>query len=293
MIPIVLLHHNQPDVLLKSISFINERTRYPHKIFVVDNSSIIDDHLNSVLSCIEDEYGVNVIKNTKDNWIYGFNLALHSKDWPNSEFYAFSDADIYVPELNGDECWLEYMVRQLKEYCCIGKLGLSLSLENLEKNPALSRTLEIEKRFINNGPRIGENVVAPVDTTMALYRRDFFVTDFRFRIGHASLARPHYYTCRTKYATAAVHVGWDYYPGAGRLVPESEEQWKKAWVFAWMGAQVAPELRAQFRLFRRVILASIINSIRLVHGFKVTLYMAVYLIAHFPRRLNEIQARSR
>lgn len=293
MIPIVLLHHNQPSVLLNSVKAISTRTNFPYKLFVVDNSTNFTEELESVLLAISSEFGVHVIRNPKDNWVYGFNLAIESGLWPSSEFFAFSDADIYVPSISAGECWLSHLVRQMNENCCIGKLGLSLDLENLKNNPSLSSTYRIEKNLVDKGARIGGNIVAPVDTTMALYRHDFFVTDFKFRIGHGSLGRPHYYTCRTSPSVAGVHVGWDYYPGSSQFVPDIALQWQKAILFARMGAQVAPEFKAQFTFFRRSCLSVVVNFIRVFHSIKIAYFMGVYLIHRFPRNINSIQAQAR
>jgi hypothetical protein len=292
MIPIVLLHHNQPDVLLRSIEQIYTKTKIPYRLFIVDNSSKRDGPVQYALKIAIEKFEACVITNPKDNWIYGFNLAIQNEEWPDSEYYLFSDADIIVPDLGAKLCWLEYLVNQMTEHCCIGKLGLSLDLSNLESNPTLIRTLAVEKKYMQ-GPKIGTNIVAPVDTTMAIYRKDFFITEFKFQIGHASLSRPHYYTCRTSSLVTAVHVGWDFYPGAGVNANTIDQQWKKALAFCFMGAQVAPELMTQFSIFQRFFLKFMMSLIRSAHGAKVTLLMFVYLVKLFPRKLNTIQTKVR
>lgn len=292
MIPIVLLHHNQPNVLLRSIEHIYTKTKFPYRLFVVDNSSKRDGQVQDALKIAAEKFGACVIINPKDNWIYGFNLAIQNERWPKSDYYVFSDADIIVPDLGLKICWLEYLVNQMNEHCCIGKLGLSLDLSNLKSNPTLIRTLAIEKKYMQ-GPKIGTNVVAPLDTTMAIYRKDFFITEFKFQIGHASLAKPHYYTCRTSSLVTAIHVGWDFYPGAGLTANTIDQQWKKALAFCLMGAQVAPELIEQFSIFQRHFLKFMMSLIRSAHGAKVAVLMFMYLVKRFPRKVNSIQAKVR
>jgi hypothetical protein len=44
------------------------------------------------------------------------------------------------------------------------------------------------------GPVVDDLVIAPVDTTLAIYRKDLFVMNkFKMLPGHASLVRPYYY----------------------------------------------------------------------------------------------------
>lgn len=38
-IPIVLLHYNDPNGLLKCVNSILERTLYPYQLYIVDNNS--------------------------------------------------------------------------------------------------------------------------------------------------------------------------------------------------------------------------------------------------------------
>lgn len=287
------MHYDQSDVLLRAVQLISERTYYPYVLYVVDNNSPKTTELENVMRIIEDQYKANVIFNPKNNWIYGFNLALLDFSWPKSNFYAFSDADIYVPLPVNGICWLGHLVEQLNQNCSIGKLGLSLDLSNLVNNPALKKSLEIESRYLS-GPKIGENVVALVDTTMALYRKDLFVTDqFMFQIGHASLVKPQYYTCRASQKYLAYHVGWDYYPQATSLAYSDEKQWGKALTMYRVGAFVAPELLGQFSMVKRIFLKIIQRLVRSLHGLKVAALIFIYLCKKFPRDINEIQSRAR
>jgi hypothetical protein len=291
-IPIVLLHHDQLDILMKSVELIDARTDYPYKLFVVDNQSPQSKDLTAALLELTTKYRAEVIQNPKNNWIYGFNLAIEHSRWPTSSLYAFSDADIYVPKKVGGKCWLTYMVEQMNTHCCIGKLGLPLSVDNLKANPKLSESLSLQESYLE-GPCIGENIVAPVDTTMALYRHDFFITPFKFQIGHGSLSKPQYYICRASKKLAAIHVGWDYYPNNGEKSYSIKRQWEKSVVMAKLGAYIAPELTEQFNYARRIYLQSMRLSVRALHSLKVSLLMFAYLLRRFPRSINEIQSRLR
>lgn len=291
-IPIVLLHHNELNILRGSIKRILSATRYPFLLFVVDNKSDSDNSIDFLL----DEFGSNekiiFVKNDKNNWIYGFNKALDNLKWPNANYYVFSDADVMVPNFESEDCWLGRLVDQMEKHRIIGKLGVSLDLSNLEKNPKLSSTLKMERSFYM-GPKIGDNYIAAVDTTMAIYRPDYFIGKFRFRIGHQTLFKPFYYTCRTSADFQAVHVGWDFYPGSKSEKVDPARYRAKAIAMSKMGTHTAPEIMKEINFFSRCYCYVMRDVMRAVHGIKVTSMIFAYVCTRFPRRLNEIMAQSR
>lgn len=293
MIPIVLLHHNESNILLKTVTKLVSETKIPFKIFVVDNNSdtlTINSHDFIRATTLDN---VILIRNKKNNWIYGFNLALKHPEWPTSKYYVFSDADVLVPESNNKDCWLTKLIREMDANRCIGKLGISLSLENLKNNPNLVDTLKQEESYYL-GEKIGNNIIAPVDTTLAIYRNDYFIGRFTFRIGHQSLYRPYYYTCRTAPDFNALHIGWDYYPGSKKQLEYPIKRLrKKAYVMSLMGTHTAPEILNKFMKIEKYSLILIRNTIRLIHLFKVIAFTTGYTIKRLPRSINEIQARTR
>ena len=293
MIPVVLLHHNEPTILLRTVSRIIDETIEPYKIFIIDNNSD-DTSLNSKeFTSITKFNGVVVIKNKKNNWIYGFNLALKHPDWPKSKYYVFSDADVLVPKTNKTDCWLTKLVREMDAHRCIGKLGISLNLENLKNNQKLVSTLQQEESYFL-GEKIGGNIIAPVDTTMAIYRNDYFIGKFIFRIGHQSLYRPYYYTCRTEPNFNAIHIGWDFYPGSKSQSEYTIDRLrKKAYAMSLMGTHTAPEILNKLTAIEKYGLIFIRDIVRLIHLFKVTALNAVFTIKRLPRSTNEIQSRAR
>lgn len=292
MIPIVLLHHNQPNVLADAVACIAERTIHPYILFIVDNASDCSEELRALFRRLEESGNVIVIRNKNNNWIYGFNLALDDSRWPASKYYVFSDADILVPPPSDNRCWLGQMIEEMEQHRCIGKLGISLNLDGLAQMPGLRSTYEMELKYYN-GEKIGDNVIAPVDTTLALYRSDYFVGRFRFRIGHQSLSRPYYYTCRTKMDLNAEHVGWNFYPGVGAKSYSLARQWKKAFAMSKMGTYTAPEILNKFPLSHKLFLIGLRNAVRAGHVAKVSILVFLFVAKRFPRSINEIQARVR
>lgn len=266
-------------------------TRVPYQLFVVDNASTVPEcaaHFASLRAIPQ----LTLIESPRNNWVLGFNKALRHPAWPTAApYYVFSDADIVVPsEVPGEGCWLTYLVRQMNAHACIGKLGMSLRTHDID-NVLLKESVTQQKaRFMGN-PRIGGNIIAPVDTTLAIYRTDFFLGQrFSFNVGHASLARPYYYTCRTDPAVEAIHLGWY---EQFRLPMEGELLSQKIRCFAKFGGYIEPEVlqrcqredRLYYKFMRPLSLA--------YWGANVVLSNLRYLISKFPRSINLLQAECR
>ena len=64
-VPIVLLHHDEPKVLIRSVAAIAERTKFPHILFVIDNASPQTEETVLALQRITQLYSAIVIHNPK------------------------------------------------------------------------------------------------------------------------------------------------------------------------------------------------------------------------------------
>jgi hypothetical protein len=291
VIPIVVLHRNEFSNLFSMLDSINVTTKIPYRVFVVDNASSVADremHFQRLVNTPN----VTVIRSSRNNWVLGFNEALRHSDWPEeAPYYVFSDADIVLPmQIKGAECWLSYLIQQMNSYACIGKLGMSLRTDDID-NPVLKESVNRQKqRFLRN-PRIGSNIIAPVDTTLAIYRPDFFLgRKFGFSVGHASLTRPHYYTCRTDPEVEAVHLGWyqkSSLPLDGELLSE------KIRCFAKFGGYIEPEILQRCRSVDRVFYKIVRPLSLLLWGGNVVFSNLRYLVSKFPRNVNVLQAACR
>lgn len=290
-IPIVILHRNEFVSLFRMIDSIIGATRMPYRLFVVDNASSVPERA-AHFAALRAIPGLTLIESPRNNWVLGFNEALRHPDWPaNAPYYVFSDADIVVPsEVPDAGCWLQYLVKQMNANACIGKLGMSLRTDDVD-NVLLKQSVTRQKERFMRNPRIGANMIAPVDTTLAIYRNDFFLwKEFRFSVGHASLARPHYYTCRTDTAVEAVHLGW--YENS-RLPMEGALLSEKIRCFAKFGGYIEPEVLASCQSDDRLYY-KVMRPLSLAFwGSKVVLSNLRYLISKFPRNINVLQAECR
>jgi len=206
MIPIVLLHHNDYDFLYRTINSIKLNTIAPYKLIVVDNCSTKND---SFWLKIKQNYpGIHIIFNKKNNWVYGFNLAKPFLE--GHKYFVLSDADIEFPSPKKKVCWLAYLIKQLETYAPIGKAGLPLDLDTIKEDKNLSNLYNRELSF-KSGKMIGSNIIAPVDTTVAIYRSDIFMENFYMRVGHFTNIKPKYYCVRVSEEFKCKHIGWEKY----------------------------------------------------------------------------------
>lgn len=290
-IPIAILHRNEFESLFKMIESILLNTHHPYRIFVVDNNSSTIDKAEQIQR-IKKIKEVTLIESKKNNWALGFNNAIKHPEWPkDAEYIVLSDSDIVVPAIvNNTTCWLTHLKEQMNAHACIGKLGISLQWDDID-NPTIKENVIKQETQFQKNPKIGENIIAPVDTTLAIYRTDFFVfREFFFSIGHASLARPHYYTCRTSGKLRAKHLGWY---ASTALKPDALALREKVRCFAkysgHIDANVLDACDALSRYYYKII-----HPLSLIFwGLRVITHNFLYITKRFPRKINEIQAKCR
>jgi hypothetical protein len=276
-IPIILLHHNEFDFLERAISAIHTRTVYPYKLCVVDNLSRNNDSFWNELTS---RFEVEVIFNNRNNWIYGFNLAKHHFE---GKFIVLSDADIVVPVQRDGICWMSHLLDQMRSYPYIGKLGLSLDLTYLRTRPDLSRVLDHELA-LKEGSKIGSNVISPVDSTLAMYRKDVFICSFRMRIGHQRLVKPYYFTARTSDTFECEHLGWTRYETAmGEEIFDSPRLIEKARFFGLYGISLQRDLLEALPTSSRLRYVATLNVVRAFHFLKIYFLWLTFALKTFPK----------
>ena len=183
------------------------------------------------------------------------------------------------------------MNEQLDLYPVIGKLGISLDRTILKKNKALNQILLRENRY-NQGLFIGENVIAPTDTTAAIYRRDLFITkEFKLYYGHTSLIKPYYYSCRTGKKLKCEHLGWKKY-----LQIMNKQTIKdirtKAWFFCRVNRTIEKPLLNKLPIYERILLQFLAKFFyRLIISVNFLYLWTKYIVRNFPLNYNEIQRK--
>lgn len=284
-IPILVLSYNDLPALRLCLRALVNRTHRAYELIVVDNAST-DLRLRRYLEGLAHLTRIRVHRNKANLWVLGLNAPLRAAlaGRTAEDLFAITDCDIIVPPPRGGLCWLSRLEAAMAVNASVGKLGLSLDTGYIEARPQFSEVLRAE-RFFMSGPRLGELIVAGVDTTMALYRQSLFVTRRpRFLPGHQSLHRPHFYCCRTPATFRAKHLSWRGY--ASRSEADIAA---KLVCMALVGAEVTPVQRASGPLWARAFYAVFRPMAKLGWGLIVAALQAVYLLRRFPRGVNELQ----
>ncbi len=289
-IAIVILTKDEPEFLDETILSIIDRTNHPYELFIVDNDSSLDKQ-KILLSSYNNDGIANVIFNDKNQWVLGFNKAIdviNARADLSLEYMVLTDGDIVVPEPIGQVCWLEYLKQKMDGNITVGKLGLALDTQFIKDNKQFGNAYANELRYMQ-GPIVDGLVIAPVDTTLAIYRKDLFVMNrFRMLPGHGSLIRPYYYVCRTNGVYLAEHLGWYSY-----VKPNINQLKEKVLCFAKYAGYIDPIILDQvgsgvkyfYKIFGRIYKA--------YWSFGVVWHWIRYTLARFPRNLNEIQSKLR
>ncbi|CAC9436125.1 hypothetical protein [uncultured Gammaproteobacteria bacterium] len=289
-ISIVILTKDEPEFLDKTVCGIVDRTNYPYELFIVDNHSTSKEQ-KALLNRYKEQGLAHIIFNNKNQWVLGFNKAIkviNTRGNLSAEYMVLTDGDIVVPSPENQVCWLGYLKQKMDGNIAVGKLGLALDLKFIENNQGFSKVYTNELNYMQ-GPVVDDLVIAPVDTTLAIYRKDLFVMNkFKMLPGHASLVRPYYYICRTTRHYQAEHLGWHNYkePNKKQLKEKIICFTKYAgYVDSIVLDKVSDRVKYFYHVFRYIFKA--------YWFFIVVLYWVLYIVPRFPRDLNEIQSKRR
>jgi len=291
IIPIVILTKDEPRFLELMIKSIINRTKYPYRIFIVDNGSKCMEQ-KKLLKNLQAKYEhIKVILNNKNEWVLGFNKAIsivNRIEDIDSRYIVLSDGDIVVPLAKDNICWLEYLKNKMDDNITIGKIGLSLDIGFIKNKEKFKKTYNIEKNYMK-APHVNDLIIAPVDTTLAIYRKDLYINNkFEIIPGHASLVKPYYYIFRTNKPYQAKHLGWKNY-----TQPNKEQLEDKIICFTKYAAYIDP-----------FVLEKVDKKIKYFYKFgryfykvywalNVVFLWIKYIIKNFPRNMNQIQAKYR
>lgn len=288
-IPIFVMSYNDLVSLRLCLRALTRRTICPHHIIVVDNAST-DPSLMRYLDRLSGLTAIHVYRNRMNLWVLGLNKVVGewSRSSGDEDRFVVTDCDILPPPPVNGQCWLSRMQALMDEHACVGKLGLSLDLGYIKTRERFRHTYEREQFFMQ-GPRIGEMVIAPVDTTLALYRKSLFVSSRPLFIPtHQGLYRPYYYCCRTPQSLQAKHLSWRFYGTRSET-----DVVAKMRCFGLVGATVVPAVYDEAPMHAKVFYTLARPFARVFWGLVVVLLQANYLVRSFPRQINRLQASRR
>jgi len=123
IVDIWMATHQRKELTKNAINYLNARTFYPYRLFVIDNNS--DDGTQEMLKEMEKDgrvfLSVEISRNVGIHMAHNIGLSL-----VDSELCVSTDNDIYVPDLMKltGKCWLEQLVDLMEDpansnYCAI------------------------------------------------------------------------------------------------------------------------------------------------------------------------------
>lgn len=284
-IPIFVMSYNDLVSLRLCLRALVRRTTFPHTIVLVDNAST-DPKLKRYLEKVTGLTTIRVYRNRVNLWVLGLNRAVRewSKQSVADDYFVVTDCDIIPPPPLAGQCWLSRMRALMEANSCVGKLGIALDLGYIKSRKQFQHTYEREQFFMQ-GPRIGELIIASVDTTLALYRKSLFVSSRPLFIPtHQGLYRPYYYCCRTPSSLQAKHLSWRFYGARTEA-----DIVAKMLCFGLVGATVVPTVFDVAPLRAKILYILVRPVARFFWRTVAALLQASYFVRSFPGLLNRLQ----
>lgn len=210
-LPVLIMTRNENRFLDTCVRSLKEKLSVPHHIYIIDNNSDDPEHL-AVLEALSLDNAITVHRNKKNYWVLGLNNIIDKirLNYPDSKYFMLTDGDIDFSTLGKKH--FDQVISKLDSNASIGKIGFSLSWDNLLNDKRLSAILEQERKLYNEQKKIDEYYVSPVDTTAAIVRFDWSIeSKGHFYPDHMRYLRPEMYSCRTPRNILVRHLGWDIY----------------------------------------------------------------------------------
>lgn len=241
-LPVLVMTRNDGLFLKQCVESIINTVTIPITIYIIDNHSDSPEH-HAILNDLKAQFdNIELVLNKKNLWILGLNNTIQKiKLIHRSKYFFLTDADIDFSNCKARPCWLSYLMQQLEKNVSIGKLGISLSWDYLEKNSELKEILKQENSLYSEKYKINDLYVSFVDTTATLFRNDWSIEPSScFYPDHMRYLRPELYSCRTSRYITVEHLGWHLYINAEKLTAQHINS--KIRCFTLVGGDVKKEI---------------------------------------------------
>lgn len=130
-VDIILLSYNRLDYLIEMVAALEEHTRWPHRLTIVDNASGA-----STRQWLRDNIGRfhQVIWNARNEHLAGFQHGIAAT---SGEFFVMSDADLIVRAPVDGRCWLQQLLELADRHPDFGLIGARLDSLSEARNARL------------------------------------------------------------------------------------------------------------------------------------------------------------
>lgn len=246
-----------------------------YHIYIVDNHSTKEEHV-TLLKELESNDNITVVRNKSNLWVLGINetLKIIKKQYPEEKYFMLTDGDIDFSPLTNDS--FRIVIEKLNSNRAIGKIGFSLSWDNIRDNPKFKNIYNQEHALYDENKKIDEYYISPVDTTAAIIRFDWsFERNSLFYPDHMRYLKPELYSCRTPRQMLVKHLGWNTYFSAK---PERKQINEKVFCFTLVSGFLKDEIINQAALHIKLFNKICARPIYIYWIFRRYYYLFSYIL---------------
>jgi hypothetical protein len=152
-VDIILLSYNRLDYLTAMVDSIEQGTRWPHRLTVVDNASgpATRQWLREHAARFH-----QIIWNDSNEHLAGFQRGIEAT---TSDLFVISDADLLVAEPGADGCWLERLVALAERHPDFALLGVRLDSVSDARNARLEGAPLIDGEILETPTGVWLNLI--------------------------------------------------------------------------------------------------------------------------------------
>ena len=152
-VDIILLSYNRLDYLTAMVDCLEQRTRWPHRLTIVDNASgpATRQWLREQAARFH-----QIIWNDANEHLAGFQRGIEAT---TSELFVISDADLIVAEPGADGCWLEQLVAIAERHPDFALLGVRLDSVSAARNARLEGAPLIDGEILETPTGVWLNLI--------------------------------------------------------------------------------------------------------------------------------------
>ncbi|MBO2933392.1 glycosyltransferase family A protein [Enterobacter sichuanensis] len=240
--PIIVMTRNDAEFLRQCVTSILNTVTINVHVYIIDNHSDDETHKKILCELEHSDDCIEVIRNKNNLWVLGVNDTIRKiKENHNGKYFFLTDGDIDFSACLAKPCWLTYLIGRMNNNISLGKIGLSLSWDYLEKHKELDNILHQELGLYSEEHKIDDLYVSFVDTTATIFRKDWSIDPSSgLYPDHMRYLRPELYSCRTAKNIVVEHLGWFLYKNSSKL--QKHHLNEKIKCFTLVGGDVKHEI---------------------------------------------------
>lgn len=152
-VDIILLSYNRPDFLAQMVAALEERTRWPFRLTIVDNASGAPTRqwLRENAARFH-----QIVWNASNEHLAGLQRGIAATA---GELYVVSDADLVVSEPTAAGCWLTRLVALLERHPDFGLIGVRLDSVSEARNARLERVPLLDGELLETATGVWLNLM--------------------------------------------------------------------------------------------------------------------------------------